>query len=113
MPPGDFEYDESANGGSSAASVRNQMVRILVARWVDKSLTVVFQESLDKAAMPNREMLEEKYMIGNCARFPDMRVYEKDGRFWELNDFHLQIWAVNMVRHVVYLFVCAFPHPIL
>lgn len=42
MPPGDFEYDESANGGSSAASVRNQMVRVLVARWVDKSLTVVF-----------------------------------------------------------------------
>jgi hypothetical protein len=32
-------------------------------------------------------MLEEKYKIGNSTCFPDIRVYEKDRRYWELNDF--------------------------
>jgi len=63
------------------------------------SFSLIVQDSIDGSAAPNRVLLEEKYKIGKCPRFPDIRVYEKDGRYWELNDFRLRIWAVNMVRH--------------
>ena len=63
------------------------------------SFSLIVQDSIDGSAAPNRALLEEKYTIGRCSKFPDIRVYEKDGRYWELNDFRLRIWAVNMVRH--------------
>ena len=29
--------------------------------------------------------------------FPDKHVYKKDGRYWELTDFVLRVWAARIV----------------
>lgn len=72
----------------------------LISMQPCSQLALIIQESIDKSAEPNRALLEERYTIGKSPRFPNIRVYEKDGRYWELNDFRLRIWAVNMVCHV-------------
>jgi len=50
--------------------------------------------------------LLERYKIGGCALFPTKRIYSSNGRYWELTDMRLRLWAVAMVRkyrHLVFL----------
>jgi hypothetical protein len=50
--------------------------------------------------------LLERYKIGGCALFPAKRIYSSNGRYWELTDMRLRLWAVAMVcnsRHFAFL----------
>ncbi|KAI0061308.1 hypothetical protein BV25DRAFT_1826785 [Artomyces pyxidatus] len=51
---------------------------------------------LDAGSEEALDQLKEKFPVGNCPKFPEMRVYAKDGIYWELNDLRLRVWAVHM-----------------
>ena len=47
------------------------------------------------------EQLRQKYRIGGDPRFPNKCVYtSSDGRSWELNNLHVQVWAHHLVQHL-------------
>lgn len=54
-----------------------------------------------KSSTAYLDQLKEKYKIGDDPWFPTMRIYSKDGRFWELKEVRLQLWAKHLV-HVEY-----------
>ncbi|KAI0309053.1 hypothetical protein OF83DRAFT_1159484 [Amylostereum chailletii] len=45
---------------------------------------------------PTEQDIERKYPVGNNRKFPKMRVFEENGKYWELTPLRVQVWANHM-----------------
>lgn len=99
-----FDYDEVlASEQPEVVSRKGQIVRklCLIMLYTDTNTTMV-QAALASSSSDELAQLHARYPANNIPHlFPDKRVYEHKGRYWDLTPLRLQIWA----QHMVCLFV--------